>query len=536
MAPVKTSRSDVGAGGTGERRAGEEPARGGTAVVRGDAVRGDRPEAMERPWPALWSLVIGFFMILVDSTIVSVANPAIMRGLGADVSAVIWVTSSYLLAYAVPLLITGRLGDRFGPKAMYLTGLVIFTLSSLWCGFAGSIGMLIAARAAQGLGAALMTPQTMAVITRIFPPDRRGAAMGLWGATAGVAMLVGPILGGLLVDGLGWEWIFFVNVPVGIIAFAAAARFVPWLATHPHRFDLVGVVLSAVGMFLIVFGIQEGQTYAWGSIAGPITVWGVIAAGVVVMAGFVWWQRTTRGEPLLPLGLFRDRNFSLATLGMSTVGFAVTSFGLPTIFYYQLVRGMTPTQSALMMVPMALLSGGLAPLGGRLVDRGHAKAMNIAGLTLFALGLVLYAVLLTPDMPIWLLLIPSAVVGLANIGIWGPLATLATRGLPPHQAGAGSGFYNTTRQVGAVLGSAAIAALMQARLAAELPGLGSGGPAGEYAGGALPAELHAGFAAAMAQSVLLPAAVLALGLAVAFFFVRVPPTAPAAPAATLAKD
>ncbi len=189
-------------------------------------------------------------MILIDTTIVSVANPSIMEGLGTDINAVIWVTSAYLLAYAVPLLITGRLGDRFGPKKLYLTGLVVFTLASLWCGLSGDVETLIAARVLQGLGAALMTPQTMAVITRIFPPDRRGAAMGLWGATAGMATLVGPILGGVLVDSLGWEWIFFINVPVGIVGFVLAWRFVPALSTHPHKFDIPGVLLSAVGLFL----------------------------------------------------------------------------------------------------------------------------------------------------------------------------------------------------------------------------------------------------------------------------------------------
>ena len=200
----------------------------------------------------------------------------------------------------------------------------------------------------------------------------------------------------------------------------------------------------------------------------------------------------------------------------------MTSFGLPTIFYYQLVRGMTPTQSALMSIPLAVFSGGLAPFAGRLVDRGHAKIMNIGGMFVFVVGLVLYAVLMTPEQPIWVQLIPSAVVGIANAGIWGPLATLATRGLPPQLAGAGSGIYNTTRQVGAVLGSAAIAALMQARLSAELPTGGHDAPAGELAAGHLPGFLQAGFSAAMGQSVLLPAALGAVGLAVALFFVKVP--------------
>lgn len=495
-------------------------------------------ENVARPWPALWSLVIGFFMILIDTTIVSVANPRIMEGLNADINAVIWVTSAYLLAYAVPLLITGRLGDRFGPKKLYLGGLVVFTLASLWCGLSGDVRTLIVARVLQGFGAAMMTPQTMAVITRIFPPDRRGAAMGIWGATAGVATLVGPILGGVLVDGLGWEWIFFINVPVGIAGFILAWRFVPALSTHPHKFDIPGVLLSAVGLFLLVFGIQEGETYNWGTITGPITVWGLIVLGLVVLGVFVVWQRYNKGEPLLPLSLFRDRNFSLANIGITTVGFTVTAFSLPLIFYYQIVRGLTPTQSALMMVPMALISGGLAPVVGRIIDRVNPKYITASGLVLMSVALFWNAYLMHPDTPIWLFLLPSAVLGFANAGIWAPLSTTATRNLPPRQAGAGAGVYNTTRQIGAVLGSAAIAVLIQTRLAAELPATpGGSGEAGLMSsGGSLPDALHEGFSTAMGQSILLPAAVILLGAAVALFFAKPQPAqnwgaAPATPAA-----
>jgi EmrB/QacA subfamily drug resistance transporter len=479
-------------------------------------------ENVARPWPALWSLVIGFFMILIDTTIVSVANPRIMEGLKTDINSVIWVTSAYLLAYAVPLLIMGRLGDRFGPKRLYLTGLVIFTLASLWCGLAGDIQTLIMARVLQGLGAAIMTPQTMAVSTRIFPPDRRGPAMGVWGATAGLATLIGPILGGVLVDGLGWEWSFFINVPVGVVGFILAWRFVPSLSTHPHKFDIPGVLLSAVGLFLLVFGIQEGETYNWGTITGPITVWGLVIAGVAVLVMFVLWQHFNKGEPLLPLALFKDRNFSLANIGITTVGFAITAFTLPLIFYYQVVRGLTPTQSALMMVPMAVISGGLAPVVGRIIDRVNPKYITAAGLVLMSVALFWNSALMHPDTPIWIFLLPSAVLGLANAGIWAPLSTTATRNLPPRQAGAGSGVYNTTRQIGAVLGSAAIAVLIQSRLAAELPvakeGAADAGPMSF--GGALPEALHEGFSTAMGQSILLPAAVILLGAAVALFFAK----------------
>ena len=178
---------------------------------------------------ALFALVIGFFMIFVDMTIVTVATPDIMAELDASTNDVLWVTSAYLLAYAVPVLIMGRLGDRVGPKWVYLVGLAIFTVASLWCGLSSSIEMLITARVVQGVGAAMITPQTMAVITRIFPAERRGQAMALWGATAGVATLVGPIMGGVLVDTGGWEWIFYINVPIGIVAFYLNWRLVPVL-------------------------------------------------------------------------------------------------------------------------------------------------------------------------------------------------------------------------------------------------------------------------------------------------------------------
>jgi EmrB/QacA subfamily drug resistance transporter len=450
-------------------------------------------------------------MIMVDGTIVAVANPVIMRELNSDINSVVWVTSAYLLAYAVPLLVTGRLGDRFGPKRVYLAGLVVFTAASLWCGLSGTIEILIVARVFQGLGASLMSPQTMAVITRIFPPHRRGAAMGMWGAVAGVATLVGPLAGGALVDGLGWEWIFFVNVPVGILAFVMAVRLVPNLETHAHTFDLVGVALSGAGMFLLVFGIQEGNSYDWSA-----KVWGFIAAGVALLVVFVLYQARMRGEPLVPLDLFRDRNFSLANIGIVSIGFAVTAMTLPLMFYAQAVRGLSPTGSALLMVPMALFTGMLAPIVGRLVDRVHPRYIAGTGFALLALALLWMSAVMTPESPTWSLLLPSALMGVAMTGIWSPLSATATNHLAPHQAGAGSGVYNTDRQIGAVLGSAAIGALMTSRLAA----VGMGGGSSEMSAAALPEQLHEPFATAMAQSMWLPAAVLVVGLVASLFFTR----------------
>jgi EmrB/QacA subfamily drug resistance transporter len=462
-------------------------------------------------WPALWALVLGFFMILVDATIVSIATPAIMAAFGADVDAVVWVTSAYLLAYAVPLLITGRLGDRYGPKRMYLIGLAVFTLASLWCGFTGSIAGLVVARVVQGLGASVMSPQTMAVITRTFPAHQRGRAMSLWGAAAGVAVLVGPILGGLLVDSLGWEWIFFVNVPVGVVGFVLAARLVPALSTSVRRFDVLGVVLSAIGMFLLVFGIQEGQAFAWGPVA-----WGLIGGGVAVLALFVLWQARGAPEPLVPLSLFRDRNFSLANVAVTTLGFTVTAQAFPITLYAQGVRGLSPTGAALLLAPSAIISTFLAPYVGRLTDRAHPRWIAGVGLSCFAAGLLWLAAVMRPETPIWSLLLPIALMGVGSGFMWAPVGTAATRNLPMDRAGAGAGVYNTTRQVGAVLGSAGIAALMQSRLAAVLPGASAGSAEAGVAN--LPPALHAAFSTAMAQSLVLPAVVLLIGLAAALCF------------------
>ncbi|MBS2936301.1 DHA2 family efflux MFS transporter permease subunit [Nocardioides sp. J2M5] len=470
------------------------------------------------PWPALWALCIGFFMILVDTTIVTVATPAIIEDLQAGVNEVVWVTSAYLLAYAVPVLITGRLGDRFGPKNLYLAGLTVFTLASLACGLTTTIEGLIAARVAQGLGASMMTPQTMSVITRIFPIERRGSAMALWGATAGVATLVGPIAGGVLVDTLGWEWIFFVNVPVGVVAFALAWRLVPSLETNQHRFDWLGVALSGLGMFLLVFGIQEGEQYDWSTIAGPFTVWRLIVAGLVVLALFVVWQARNRREPLVPLSLFSDRNFSVSNLAITTVSFAFTAMGFPLMLWAQLVRGYSPTEAGLLLAPMAVTSILAAPVAGRLTDRVHPRLLTVGGFAGLGVALLVLQAVLAPDTPLWQLVLVFALMGLGSSFLWGPLATTANRNLPPQRAGAGSGVYNATRQVGAVLGSAAIAVLIDARLAAN--GLSFSPSEGAAGGGALPAQVAGPFTEAMAQSLLLLPAVLLLGLLAVLLFER----------------
>ena len=456
-------------------------------------------------------MLVGFFMILVDATIVAVANPSIMDKLGASYDAVIWVTSAYLLAYAVPLLVAGRLGDRFGPKNLYLVGLMVFTAASLWCGLAGSIGMLIAARVVQGIGAALLTPQTLSTITRIFPADRRGVAMSVWGATAGVATLVGPLAGGVLVGRLGWQWIFFVNVPIGIIGLALAIWLIPVLPTQKHPFDLLGVLLSGIGMFMIVFALQEGQSHHWAP-----WIWGTLAGGIGFTAAFLIWQSVNRNEPLIPLVMFRDRDFSLSNLGVATIGFVVTATFLPLMFYAQAVCGLSPTRSALLTAPMAIATGVLAPVVGKIVDRSHPRPVIGFGFSVLAVAMTWLSIEMTPTTPIWRLVLPLTAMGIGSAFIWAPLAATATRNLPSQLAGAGSGVYNTTRQVGSVLGSAGMAAFMTSRISAEIP-MPTQTAQGEGSVIRLPAFLHEPFAAAMSQSLLLPAFFALFGVVAALF-------------------
>jgi EmrB/QacA subfamily drug resistance transporter len=510
---------------TARGRTGGGPRRAGGGIATRPQKRG-QPGRAASPWDALWAMMVGFFMILLDSTIVAVANPSIMTKLGTGYDTVIWVTSAYLLAYAVPLLVAGRLGDRFGPKNLYLLGLAIFTAASLWCGLSGTIGMLIAARVVQGIGAGVLTPQTLSVITRIFPPERRGMAMSVWGATAGVATLVGPLAGGVLVDALGWAWIFFVNVPIGIIGLGLAVWLMPDLPTHKHRFDLVGVALSGLAMFLIVFALQEGQAGGWAP-----WIWAVFVAGVGFMTGFVYWQSISTDEPLIPLDIFRDRDFSLANLAGVVIGFVATAMVLPLMFYTQAVCGLSPTRSALLIAPMAITSGLLAPIVGNMVDRSHPRSVVGFGFSVLAIGLTWLSIVMTPSAPIWQLVLPFIVLGCGMAFIWAPLAATATRNLPPRVAGAGSGVYNATRQVGAVLGSAGMASFMTSRITSEMPPMRGfdafGPPGGKGTALQMPEFLREPFSAAMSQSMLLPAFIALFGVAAALFMIGFTGSGPA---------
>jgi MFS family permease len=333
----------------------------------------------------------------------------------------------------------------------------------------------------------------------------------------------------VLVDSLGWEWIFIVNVPVGVLGFVLAVRLVPVLPTHTHSFDWVGVALSGIGVFLVVFGIQEGEKYDWGQISGVVSVPLLIAVGLVVFATFVWWQGRIKREPLVPLGLFRDRNFSIGNGGIALVSLAITSMSLPFFFYAQGVRGWSPTESALLMAPMAVVLLVLSPVVGKLVDKTHPRNITLVGFGTAAVAMFWLSQLIRPDTPVWQLCLPMALFGVSNACLWAPLSATATRNLPMASAGSGAGVYNTTRQVGAVLGSAAIAALIQARLTAN--GIAGASDAGQGSTGAMPAPVQTAFSDAMSQTLYLPVVAFLVGIVLVLFLARPTHVGHGAPAA-----
>ena len=267
--------------------------------------------ARANPWITLLVLCLGFFMVLLDLTIVNIAIPSIIDSLKAGLDQILWVLNAYTLTYAVLLITAGRLGDRFGQRNVFAIGLAVFILASAACGLAQDPNQLIVARITQGIGGALLTPQTLAILTQIFPPERRGAAFGVWGAVAGVATITGPILGGILVTWVDWRWIFYVNLPIGVVTLVLALLVVPDL--RPGRragLEVVGVLLASAGLFLVTFGLIEGQKYSWSTITTwhgiRLTIPEVIGAGLVVLILFLIWDHF-RATPLVPMRLFRDR-------------------------------------------------------------------------------------------------------------------------------------------------------------------------------------------------------------------------------------
>ncbi|HSS94900.1 MAG TPA: DHA2 family efflux MFS transporter permease subunit [Candidatus Dormibacteraeota bacterium] len=426
-------------------------------------------QARTNPWLVLVVLTSGFFMILLDTTIVNVAIPAMSASLHTTLDQVLWVLNAYILTYTVLLITSGRLGDLYGQRNLFAIGLFVFTVASALCGFSQNANQLIAARILQGIGAATLTPQTLAIITTLFPPERRGAAFGIWGGVAGLATIAGPTLGGAIVTYISWQWIFFVNVPIGIAALIATFAIIPDIRPgRRHGWDIVGLILSTAGLFAIVFGLIEGQRYNWGEIGSSgVTIPELIIGGVVLIAVFLVWERF-QTEPLVPLSLFRDRNFAVANWIAAAISFGMLSLFLPIVIYLQSVRGFSALTAGLTLAPMSLTSMFVAPFAGRFADKVGGKYILTAGITLFTIGFATITYVAGPDST-WLTFLVPAIIAGAGMGMtFAPMTTVAMRNISPQMSGAASGILNTTRQLGAAIGSATVGAILQNQLATTL--------------------------------------------------------------------
>jgi EmrB/QacA subfamily drug resistance transporter len=441
---------------------------------------------------------LAYFMTLLDLTIVNIAIPNMITKLSASLDGVLWVLNAYALVLAVLVITCGRLGDLLGPRTMFTAGIAVFTAASAACGFAPGAGWLVAFRAVQGIGAAMLMPQTLVMVTFVFPPERRGAAFGVWGAVTGFATIAGPIFGGLLVTALDWRWIFFINLPIGLAVLAATPAVIPQMRTgQRHRMDLRGVVLASVALLAICYGLVEGQRYNWRTISGFITIPLIFGIGVAFLAVFLVDQARRQddgNEPLLPFELFRDRNFTLMNWTSAALSVGMLGVFLGFTLYLQSVLGFSAIKAGLTLLASSLMSVIAAPAAGKLTDRIGGKYILLSGLVFFAAGTA-WAVLVAGTGSTWDSFLPSmSLLGLGIGLVFAPLTTIAMYKVPERLAGAASGTLNTMRQVGSVAGTSAVGAVLQNRLASSLTSQATAHAA------ALPAAARAPFVAGFRQA------------------------------------
>ncbi|WP_225846752.1 MFS transporter [Streptomyces sp. HPF1205] len=417
------------------------------------------------PWAILTVLSIGFFMTLLDLTIVNIAIPDMVDHLNASLDQILWITNAYTLALAVLMITSGRLGDLIGKKNLFVYGVALFTLSSLACGLSGSASVLIAFRAVQGVGAAMLLPQTLSMIVDVFPAEKRGVALGIWGIVAGVSGAAGPTVGGVLVSDLDWRWIFFVNVPLGVLAVIGGVMWFPKPTRQVrHRFDVPGVVLSSIALFLLSFALIEGQKYDWNG-----GIWAVIGAAVVVGVIFLVYQRGQQdNEPLVPFSLFRDRNFTLMNFVGIAISFGIVGLFLPITVYLQSVLGYSAVKAGVALLPLSIGTFVMAGPATVLAEKVGGRWILMTGLTLFGGGLAWIMAVADVGKSWTGLVAPLFIMGAGAGCTFSPMASEVMRNVPPRLTGAASGVNNALRQVGSVLAGAVIGAVLQGQLASSL--------------------------------------------------------------------
>jgi EmrB/QacA subfamily drug resistance transporter len=404
----------------------------------------------------VWTFVItsiALFMVVLDNLVVSTAIPVIRVDLGASIEQLEWTVNAYTLTFAVLLLTGAALGDRFGRQRVFLLGLALFTGASAAAALAPSIEALIAARAVQGVGGAIVTPLSLTILSDAFPAERRGLAIGAWSGIAGLAVAAGPLVGGAVVEGISWQWIFWLNVPVGLVLLPMGLRL---RESHgPDKaLDLPGLGLASGGLLGIVWGLVNGNADGWTS-AGILFA---LTAGAILLVAFVAWELRAR-EPMLPLGFFRNRAFAAANGASLLMYFGMFGSIFLLTQFFQTAQGYSPLESGLRVLPWTAMPMVVAPLAGALSDRIGGRPLMAGGLALQAIGLAWIATVSEPDTGYASFVLPFILSGTGMAMFFAPVANVVLSSVSPAQEGKASGANNAIREVGGVLGVAVLASV-----------------------------------------------------------------------------
>ena len=397
---------------------------------------------------------IALFMVALDNLVVTTALPVIRADLGASLSDLEWMVNAYTLTFAVLLLTGAALGDRFGRRRMFVIGLAIFTGASAAAALAPSSEVLIAARAIQGVGGAFVTPLSLTILSAAVPPERRALALGAWGGIAGLAIAIGPLIGGAIAEGVSWHWIFWLNVPIGIVAVILAASRLQESHGPDGALDLPGLGLVSGGLLALVWGVIHGNDYGW---SDPRIV-GALTAGALLLAAFVYWESRT-ASPMLPLRFFRSRAFTAANVVSFLMYFGVFGAVFLLVQFFQVVQGLSPFQSGLRTLPWTAMPAFVAPIAGALAGRIGGRPILVAGMALLSAGLFWIAAVATPTVE-YLVLVPGFVMAGVGMGLFfAPIANVVLSAVDPIEEGQASGATNTIREIGGVFGVAVLASV-----------------------------------------------------------------------------
>ncbi len=406
---------------------------------------------------AIWTFAVtsvALVMVMLDNLVVSTALNVIRQELGATIEQLEWTVNAYTLTFAVFLLTGAALGDRFGRQRMFVIGVAIFTAASALAAMSTSVEMLLVGRMAQGIGAAIVTPLTLTLLSAAVPADRRGVALGAWGAVGGVAIAIGPLVGGAIVEGVAWNWIFWVNVPIGIALIPLAVFGLRESFGPDRRLDIPGLALVSAGLFGIVWALVNGNSEGWTS---PVIV-GAFAAGVALMVAFVAWERRTPA-PMLPPQFFRSRSFSFANLSAMFMSFGMFGAIFLLVQYLQFALRYSPLEAGLAILPWTLAPMFVAPIAGALSDRIGGGLLMGTGLALQAIGLAWLGLISTTTVAYGAMVVPFIISGIGMGLFFAPMANVILSSVRSDEEGKASGASSAIRELGGVFGVAVLAAV-----------------------------------------------------------------------------